>query len=103
MAESAFMRALWLRLGSIPGLRLWRQNAGQIEGVRLAPTGAADLTGICAGGRRIEIETKAVGCKQTPDQVKWETMIKRHGGVYVLCSEGEGVDACVAKVLKEIQ
>lgn len=105
--EHAFMRALMLRLGAIGGLRIWRQNSGVVRVgsgyVNLAPAGAADITGIGPRGRRIEIETKAVGGKQSEDQKRWERMIRDLGGVYVLCCESEGVEQCAGRVLAALE
>jgi hypothetical protein len=96
VAEIPFMKHLMLALGALPGLRVWRQNCGQIpvrdrtgKVVRVfdpgPPNGAADLSGIVLGsGRRLEIEVKDADGEQSDDQRRWQDFITRAGGVYVL-------------------
>lgn len=79
----------WLKLHRIAA---WRQNTGGMSGehkgkkyfVRFGIPGAADITGLIPDGRRLEIETKREGCRQTDDQKAFEAMIKANGGVYIL-------------------
>jgi hypothetical protein len=52
-----------------------------IEGV---PPGAGDLSGILADGRRLEIEVKSAKGEQGEAQVRWQAMIEKFGGVYIL-------------------
>jgi hypothetical protein len=110
-SEITFMKRLMIALGSIDGLRIWRQNTGHVpvrdpsgRTVRIfsagPPPGAADLTGIYRG-IRVEIETKAAGGKLRPEQELWRDMIRTHGGVYVAVW-GPYVDAAVDAVLKEL-
>lgn len=99
--ESSVQGKILFALGSLPELRLWRQNAGLLQvtsarecphcrwviprrAVRGAPDGAADLSGICHGGRRLEIEVKTSVGKQRDSQKRWEEMIRQRGGVYLL-------------------
>lgn len=88
-------------------VRVWRQNAGlsRVDGrvIRGAPAGAADLSGIVLPhGWRIEVEVKAVGGRQSLAQRRWQAMIERHGGVYIVCrgpdirAHVEAVHAAVA-------
>ncbi len=69
-------------------MRLWRANTGAARFgkrvVRFGIPGQADLTGILAGGRRLEIEVKAPGGTQTIEQEHYQQIIQRFGGVYVL-------------------
>lgn len=96
VAEIPFMRHLMLALGALPGLRVWRQNCGQIpvrdrtgKVLRVfdpgPPNGAADLSGIVLGsGKRLEIEVKDADGVQSDDQRRWQAFITNAGGVYVL-------------------
>lgn len=67
---------------------VWRQNSGkaQIRGywVQMSRTGSGDLTGITRTGRRLEIEVKQKGEKQTPEQIIFQHEIEKWGGVYIL-------------------
>lgn len=65
--------------------------------MQLAPEGAADISGILASGRRLEVEVKTATGKQRVAQARWQTMIEKHGGLYLLTRSPE--DALAA--LKE--
>lgn len=51
--------------------------------------GAADITGILPDGRRLEIEVKAATGRQSEQQKKYQAMIERFNGVYVLARSVE--------------
>ena len=117
-AEKALQNAVLRKYGTMPGLRLWRQNTGVVrmppnrQGergrfVRFSIPGAADLTGIlpmqqhlvcphCQQmlatpplGVRLEIECKAPGKKPTTQQAHYGAMIQRHSGLW-LCVDNMG-------------
>ena len=76
-------------LGARPDLRLWRANSGvaykpQGRPVRFGVPGQADLSGLLAGGRRLEIEVKGPRGRQTPEQCHFGAMIARFGGLYIV-------------------
>lgn len=59
--------------------------------------GSADILGILApAGRFLAIEVKTGTGKQTPQQVRFEHMIRVMGGVYILARSV----SCVAKALE---
>lgn len=73
--------------------KFWRSNTGAavIDGkncykrfVRFGTPGAADITGIIPGGKRVEIEVKGEKGRQSDDQKAFEEMICSHGGIYIL-------------------
>lgn len=85
---------------------MWRQNAGMFyvtnyrecpkchwviprRAVRGAPDGAADLSGICSDGKRIEIEVKTLVGKQRLEQANFQNMIRSSGGYYFLVRSAE--------------
>lgn len=74
----------------LPGWKLWRQNTGAFKVpesnrfIRFGVNGQADITGLTPEGRRVEIEVKRPGGKQSPAQKEFEAMIKANGGIYVL-------------------
>ena len=87
MSESQLQREILEAVGS--RTPLWRQNAGRVQLINgrwmdLAPAGAADLTGILADGRRLEIEVKSATGQQREAQRAWQRMILSKGGVYIL-------------------
>lgn len=115
--EIEFMQLLILALGAQPWCRCWRQNTGQVEvrdargavrGIFRAgpPTGAADVSGLVAGGRRLEIECKAADGARSVEQERWAAMVARFGGLYLLAQlrdaepVAEGVRRTVADVAR---
>lgn len=92
-------------LGQRPDLRLWRANAGVARSldhqriVRFGVNGQADLSGILANGRRLEVEVKTEVGVQSDDQKNFQAMIERFGGVYVLARSAA---EAVAKVNEAI-
>ena len=71
---------------------LWRQNSGAMVSeyhgkkrfMRFGKTGCADITGILKDGRRVEIEVKGPGGKQSPAQKEFQIMIEKNHGLYIL-------------------
>lgn len=73
----------------------WRNNRGtqQIGGrwVRFGIDGQADISGVLRGGRRLEIEVKRPGQRQSPAQVAFQQAIEALGGLYVVATSVEDV------------
>ena len=86
--EKRLQNEILRRFGTSPRLRLWRANSGVARigtrVVRFGVPGQADLTGILAGGRRLEIEVKSPTGRQSADQKNYQAMITQMGGLYVL-------------------
>lgn len=87
---------------------VWRNNTGVArysnpDGshrfVRFGHPGSADITGI-AYGRRLDIEVKQPGKKQTTKQKDYESMIKTSGGIYFVA---ESLDDAVSKLQYELR
>ena len=97
--EKRLQNEILRRFGTRADLRLWRSNAGVARMgnrvVRFGVPGQADLTGILADGRRLEIEVKSPTGRQTQDQKNYQRMIERFGGVYVLARCVEDVEGAV--------
>ena len=90
-AHEDLIDAILLAYGTRPDMRLWRARTGKARLrnvgalVQFGVTGQADISGILApNGRRIEVEVKTGGDKQTKEQKRWQRMIEAMGGVYVL-------------------
>jgi|TARA_Y100000310_G_C20693769_1_gene824076 photosystem II stability/assembly factor-like uncharacterized protein len=70
----------------------WRANTGasvyESKGkkrfVRFGVAGQADITGLLKNGRRVEIEVKKKGGKQTEKQQAFQETIESNDGLYVL-------------------
>lgn len=100
MTESTLLSDILIRFGSDPRLRIWRANvlvaqdkSGRV--VRSGVKGQADISGILMGGRRIEIEVKTATGQQRPEQKKWQAMIERFGGLYVLARTPDDVERAI--------
>ena len=95
MTEKQIQNAILRAFGTLPQLRLWRANAGAAlmgrRFVHFGLPGQADLTGILPDGRRLEIEVKSSTGRQSREQVSFERMIRRFGGLYVLARSVEDV------------
>ena len=57
--------------------------------VRYGVPGQADLSGILKDGRRLEIETKSARGRQSQQQLAFERMITKFGGVYIVARSVE--------------
>lgn len=81
--------------GSGYGIRIWQQNTGAAKRgrafIRFGVPGQADISGITADGRRVEIECKTGEGKRKKEQVRWGKMIEGMNGVYVLARSLEDV------------
>lgn len=106
-----------------PHVRVWRQNSGGgigmstvkqavallrkgkvTEAIRLLTSrpikwgieGCADISGIIGPrGQRLELEVKAEGDKQSADQLAFEGMIIRAGGLYLVA---RSVEECLREM-----
>lgn len=92
VGEVTFMRSLLTSLGYLRGIRVWRQNSGNVRVADSdrhfvgAPRGAADISGIIApNGLRLEIECKKFArSKPSSAQRQWQKLITDYGGLYIL-------------------
>jgi len=94
--EAALVHAILATFGADPRLRIWRANTGVAfdakgRAIRFGVPGAADISGILRGGRRLEIECKSDAGRQSPAQRAWQAMIESHGGLYILAHMVEDV------------
>lgn len=111
MTEKQIQNEILRTFGARPDMRLWRANVGvaRLGGprrsggrvVRFGLAGQADLTGILPNGLRLEIEVKSIGGRQSPEQCRYQAMIQRFGGVYVLARSVEDVWAAIGRYLHE--
>lgn len=94
-SEKSIQNEILRVVGSRPDVRLWRANTGVAyagtRAVRFGVQGQADLSGIIAGGRRLEIEVKSARGRQTPEQRAFGEMIEKFGGVYIVARSVEDV------------
>jgi hypothetical protein len=101
--------ALTERCGGV--CTVWRQNTGaaRLPGkngaqqlVRFGVPGQADISGLFHGsGRRLEIEVKAPGGRQSASQKRFERVVRSCGGVYLLVDNTEDAVAGVLAAAQE--
>jgi len=95
VTEKQLQNAILRAFGTLPVLRLWRANVGVARlgrrVVRFGIPGQGDLTGILPDGRRLEIEVKTVAGRQSPAQRRFQEMMERFHGVYILARSIEDV------------
>ena len=94
MSEREIQRAILLRYGTDPRMRIWRNSAGYDEGhhVKYGLPGSADILGILKGGRFLAIEVKAEKGSQSEQQVAFQWMVERFGGLYILARSVDDVE-----------
>lgn len=95
-SEAQIQQEILLYLGTRTDLRAWRSNAGAAIGqrglIRFGLQGQADISGLMLPeGRRIEIEVKTDRGRQSEQQRKFQRMIEKHGGLYVVARSVEDV------------
>ena len=109
-AHSKLVNEVLLILGSSVYCRVWKSHTGALptldsikRAIRVAVfsgsfsiawrelsyltfglPGSADISGILKDGRRLEIECKTGNAKQSKQQKKFQEMIEKFGGVYIL-------------------
>lgn len=91
LLEAALQRLVIARLNLLPGVDVWRSNAGGAKDgatgrvLKFGVPGQADVTGLMRPhGRRLEVELKSKRGYQTPEQRAWQIRIEKLGGLYVL-------------------
>lgn len=95
--ETPLIRDILLALGTRRDLRIWRSNCGAARTrtgrvVRFGVKGQADISGILAPtGKRIEIEAKSATGRQSEQQRRFQAMIEKHGGIYILARSVDDV------------
>ena len=103
MTEKSIQNAILRTFGTRPDMRIWRMNTGAARygqtTVHFGVPGQADLSGILPGGIRLEIEVKSGSWKQSDDQLAYQQMIQRFGGVYVLARSVDDVWRAIGQYL----
>lgn len=88
MLEAKLQQLLLARLNQLPGVRVWRNNVGQVGAVRFGLCrGSADLIGFCRGGRFLAVEVKSDKGRLSPDQIAFQCWVEAGGGLYILARD----------------
>lgn len=90
MSEVEIMNRILLALGRHPRCKVWRNNSGALPDetgrmIRFGLPGSADILGLLVpSGRFLAIEVKTPIGKQSDQQKRFQLMVERSGGLYVL-------------------
>jgi len=96
-SEAQIQADIMAALAGRRDLRIWRASAGAARDAssgrvyHFGTPGQADLSGILADGRRLEIEAKTKTGRQSDQQKAFQAMIERFGGVYILARSVQDV------------
>lgn len=108
--EQDLSNAIRLAVGSLPYVRIWRNNVGTMRDSRGIPVtfglaiGSADLIGIVAPhGRLLSIEVKRPGGRVTPEQEHWIEIVRAFGGVAGIARSVDDAMALVALAQERIE
>ena len=87
MREQEIQNHIRLAIGSLPDVRIWRNNTGRLTDKRGIPVsfglavGSADLVGLLAPhGRLLSLEVKTAKGKTTQAQDDWADIVRQFGG-----------------------
>lgn len=108
--EAQIQDAVRLELGDVakyPELVLWRNNVGQMidqDGRRVVfgvgGKGAADLLGMF-GGQFVAVEIKTPIGRQSPEQKRFQALVEKRGGTYVLLRSVEEAQQWAASMRRK--
>ena len=79
-SEKQIQDEIMLAAGRLPHVRIWRQNVGlaipvgRKHPMRFGRKGMADLSGMLACGKRVEIECKSARGRLSKDQKRWQAL-----------------------------
>lgn len=90
MSEAEARHAIELAVGGLTTARVFRVNVGVARMlssdaiVRYGVPGAADLSGVIMGGRRLEIEVKTGAQRLSAQQRTWRDVLCRFGALHIV-------------------
>ena len=103
MTEREIQNAILREFATRRDCRLWRANTGVARigdrVVRFGVPGQPDLMGILPGGIWLGVEVKSATGRQSPEQIAFQAMIEKFGGVYVLARSAADVWDAIGKHL----
>jgi hypothetical protein len=107
LTESQLQDQIRLALGREPDVLLYRNNCGVAEAhghkIRfgVGNPGGADLIGIFRG-RFLAIEVKTAAGRQSDDQRRFQQLVERRGGIYLLARSVDDALAWLTRARQEI-
>jgi predicted HTH transcriptional regulator len=104
-AHQRLVHLILITFGSNPKLRIWKQATGvaQQQGrfISFGLKGSADITGILANGKRIEIECKSGNARQSKEQLNFQKIVERFNGIYIVVRSIEDAHDQLQKIFAE--
>lgn len=107
LRESQIQDAVRLVLGAEPDAVWWRNNIGraQLHGHTIAfgvgGPGGADLLGVFRG-IFTAVEIKSADGRQTEEQRRFEQLVRRKGGIYVVLRSADDAHAWLAELRRTV-
>ena len=87
--------------GSTNIMRIWSNNTGAIQTddrfIKFGLVGSADIMGLLYDGKMICVEVKTGSGRQSKDQIKFQKMIEKFNGIYILARSVSDVEKRLAK------
>lgn len=95
-----------IKIGGMPEIRIWKNATGVARAfdnpdrvISFGLPGSPDIIGIMKGGRWLGIEVKTSNAKQSKEQKKFQAMIEKFGGLYILA---RCVESTLQKIISEL-
>lgn len=101
MTEAHLTHEIIAALNQIPGVSVWRQNTGRRGGISFGRKGAADITGVLRGGKRIELEVKLP--TNNVFEAEQPAFLRQMTELGALCAVVRSVSDATKLVMREIQ
>lgn len=110
--ESQILREIMLALSATrlpdgsPSCIVWRQQVGTFVGpsghpVKVGLEGQADLGGVLANGRLLQVEVKAENGRLSEAQERWGAMVQRMNGLWLVARSADEAVRAVRKALND--
>ena len=100
--HQCLVNSILVKYGALPQLRIWKNATGsaQVNGryLKFGLIGSSDIIGISYRGQFLAIECKTGSAKQSPQQILFQKMIEKFGGIYVLARKVEDVQLLVDSI-----
>jgi hypothetical protein len=100
--ETVLMHDVLEAIGASPLCRVWRNQTGALPDPRtpgrwisFGKKGSADIIGLLCTGRFLAVETKMPKYGQSEDQKKFQAMVEKFGGLYIV---GRSVEQVVIAI-----
>jgi len=108
--EAELLRQILLAASAVrmpdgsPACVLWRQQCGLFTGptgnvVKIGIEGQADLGGVLANGRAVQVEVKSPAGRLRDGQVRWAAMARRMNVLYLVARSVDDVTSAIREAV----